>query len=98
MLVFLVAFIGHYALLQKYVLSCLCSCMCLRLCCENETSSTTSVSLLVHLIQEHKRRLEHVTDIQAHLRNHLANLPDLNELPSFTDGLAPLPSAHDLFS
>ncbi|XP_065185991.1 regulation of nuclear pre-mRNA domain-containing protein 1B-like [Sycon ciliatum] len=50
------------------------------------------------LHDEHQKRLHHVVEVHSHLEKHLANLPDLSQLPSFTDGLAPLPSAHDLFA
>lgn len=37
-------------------------------------------------------------DVQKEIKNHLNNLPDLTQLPDVTGGLAPLPSAGDLFN
>lgn len=36
--------------------------------------------------------------VQKEIRDHLSNLPDLTQLPDVTGGLAPLPSAGDLFN
>jgi hypothetical protein len=36
--------------------------------------------------------------VRKELRAHLDNLPDLSLLPDVTGGLAPLPSAGDLFA
>lgn len=57
------------------------------------------------LLEQAERRLEEFNDklqkvnaLRAELRSHLKNLPDLTQLPDVTGGLAPLPSAGDLFS
>lgn len=39
-----------------------------------------------------------VKEVQREIRSHLQNLPDLTQLPDVTGGLAPLPSAGDLFN
>lgn len=49
-------------------------------------------------LQEHRDKLQKVTRVRDELLSHLQNLPDLSQLPSVTCGLAPLPSAGDLFS
>lgn len=48
--------------------------------------------------QEYNKKLIKVKDVQKEIKNHLNNLPDLTQLPDVTGGLAPLPSAGDLFS
>ncbi|XP_048253429.1 regulation of nuclear pre-mRNA domain-containing protein 1B-like isoform X1 [Haliotis rufescens] len=47
---------------------------------------------------EYKGKLAKVTTVRQELKSHLQNLPDLTLLPDVTGGLAPLPSAGDLFS
>ncbi|RWS29366.1 Regulation of nuclear pre-mRNA domain-containing protein 1B-like protein [Leptotrombidium deliense] len=47
---------------------------------------------------EYKEKLRKITQVRTELKSHLQNLPDLSLLPSVTGGLAPLPSAGDLFS
>jgi regulator of Ty1 transposition protein 103 len=49
-------------------------------------------------INEYKDKLKRVTQVRSELKSHLQNLPDLSLLPSVTGGLAPLPSAGDLFN
>ncbi|CAN7992397.1 unnamed protein product [Ixodes hexagonus] len=49
-------------------------------------------------LEEHRDKLRKVTHVRDELKSHLQNLPDLTLLPSVTGGLAPLPSAGDLFS
>lgn len=49
-------------------------------------------------LEEYGRKLGKVKEVQKEIRNHLRNLPDLKQLPDATGGLAPLPSAGDLFS
>jgi len=49
-------------------------------------------------LSEFKEKLKKVTRVRNELKSHLQNLPDLSLLPSITGGLAPLPSAGDLFS
>lgn len=58
--------------------------------------STSSVP--VHVSQEYNAKLAKVKNVQKEIRNHLHNLPDLTQLPDVTGGLAPLPSAGDLFN
>jgi len=44
-------------------------------------------------------KLEKVNSIREDLRSHITSLPDLSQLPDVTTGgLAPLPSAGDLFT
>ena len=47
---------------------------------------------------EYKKRLEKVDAMYKELKSHVQSLPDFTLLPSITGGLAPLPSAGDLFS
>lgn len=49
-------------------------------------------------LQEYKQKLARVTQVRKELKSHIQSLPDLSLLPSVTGGLAPLPSAGDLFS
>ncbi|XP_033754411.1 regulation of nuclear pre-mRNA domain-containing protein 1B-like [Pecten maximus] len=49
-------------------------------------------------VEDYKSRLEKVTSVRLELSSHIQNLPDLTLLPDVTGGLAPLPSAGDLFS
>ncbi|XP_071496787.1 regulation of nuclear pre-mRNA domain-containing protein 1B-like [Diadema antillarum] len=49
-------------------------------------------------LEEYKDRLTRVTTVRKELTSHIQNLPDLSLLPDVTGGLAPLPSAGDLFS
>ncbi|KAE8747900.1 hypothetical protein FOCC_FOCC005513 [Frankliniella occidentalis] len=49
-------------------------------------------------LEEFDDKLQKVNGLRTELRNHLQNLPDLTQLPDVTGGLAPLPSAGDLFS
>lgn len=49
-------------------------------------------------LQEYNMKLQKVKDVQKEIRSHLHNLPDLTQLPDVTGGLAPLPSAGDLFN
>lgn len=48
--------------------------------------------------QEYNTKLQKVKEVQREIRGHLHNLPDLTQLPDVTGGLAPLPSAGDLFN
>lgn len=48
--------------------------------------------------QEYKQKLARVTHVRKELKSHIQSLPDLSLLPNVTGGLAPLPSAGDLFS
>ncbi|KAJ8041653.1 Regulation of nuclear pre-mRNA domain-containing protein 1A [Holothuria leucospilota] len=49
-------------------------------------------------LQEHEEKFKKVTTVRKELESHIQNLPDLTLLPDVTGGLAPLPSAGDLFS
>ncbi|XP_078410842.1 regulation of nuclear pre-mRNA domain-containing protein 1B-like [Cetorhinus maximus] len=49
-------------------------------------------------LAEYKQKLAQVTQVRKELKSHIQNLPDLSLLPNVTGGLAPLPSAGDLFS
>ncbi|XP_052059851.1 regulation of nuclear pre-mRNA domain-containing protein 1B-like isoform X3 [Mytilus californianus] len=49
-------------------------------------------------IEEYKKRLDKVTEVRVELESHIKNLPDFDLLPRLTGGLAPLPSAGDLFN
>ncbi|CDQ74610.1 unnamed protein product [Oncorhynchus mykiss] len=50
------------------------------------------------VLQEYKQKLARVTQVRKDLKSHIQSLPDLSLLPNVTGGLAPLPSAGDLFS
>ncbi|XP_064467042.1 regulation of nuclear pre-mRNA domain-containing protein 1B-like [Ornithodoros turicata] len=56
------------------------------------------MALAEQKLEEHRDKLCKVTQVRNELKSHLQNLPDLTLLPSVTGGLAPLPSAGDLFS
>ena len=56
------------------------------------------ISNIFTCLQEYKKKLQKVLAVQKEIRDHLSNLPDLTQLPDVTGGLAPLPSAGDLFS
>ncbi|EDO40524.1 predicted protein [Nematostella vectensis] len=49
-------------------------------------------------LEEFRGKLEKVTIVRKELKSHLDNLPDLSKLPDVDGGLAPLPSAGDLFA
>ncbi|XP_055531991.1 regulation of nuclear pre-mRNA domain-containing protein 1B [Wyeomyia smithii] len=49
-------------------------------------------------LHEYQAKLSKIKDVQREVRNHMHNLPDLTSLPDVTGGLAPLPSAGDLFN
>ena len=49
-------------------------------------------------LNEYRSRLEKVDVMHKELKSHVQSLPDLTLLPDVTGGLAPLPSAGDLFS
>lgn len=49
-------------------------------------------------IEDYNKKLKKIVGVQKEARNHLHNLPDLKQLPDVTGGLAPLPSAGDLFN
>jgi regulator of Ty1 transposition protein 103 len=49
-------------------------------------------------LQDYKEKLKKICTVRAEVKSHISNLPDLTQLPDVTGGLAPLPSAGDLFS
>ena len=49
-------------------------------------------------LSEYREKLARVSEVRKELKSHIQNLPDLRMLPSVTGGLAPLPSAGDLFN
>ena len=49
-------------------------------------------------LQEYKNKLDRVAVVRKELKAHIQSLPDLTMLPDVTGGLAPLPSAGDLFT
>ncbi|KAK7505635.1 hypothetical protein BaRGS_00002906 [Batillaria attramentaria] len=49
-------------------------------------------------LDDYKSKLARVSTVRQELLSHIQNLPDLTKLPDVTHGLAPLPSAGDLFS
>uniref|UniRef100_A0A1L8DHA9 Putative regulator of nuclear mrna n=1 Tax=Nyssomyia neivai TaxID=330878 RepID=A0A1L8DHA9_9DIPT len=49
-------------------------------------------------LEEYTKKVTKMKEVQKEIRNHLKNLPDLTALPDVTGGLAPLPSAGDLFN
>lgn len=49
-------------------------------------------------LHEYQSKLLKIKEVQREVRNHMHNLPDLTSLPDVTGGLAPLPSAGDLFN
>jgi len=49
-------------------------------------------------LQEYTEKLSKVYQVREELRSHIQSLPDLSQLPDVSAGLAPLPSAGDLFS
>lgn len=49
-------------------------------------------------LQDYKEKLKKVCAVRSEVKSHISNLPDLTQLPDVTGGLAPLPSAGDLFS
>ena len=48
--------------------------------------------------QEYTSKLQKIKEVEAEVKNHLENLPDIINLPDCTGGLAALPSAADLFN
>ncbi|GFN74349.1 regulation of nuclear pre-mRNA domain-containing protein 1b [Plakobranchus ocellatus] len=61
-------------------------------------SQQKQVSETEKSLKDMKSKLEHVNSVRQELMSHIKNLPDLTLLPDVTGGLAPLPSAGDLFS
>lgn len=48
-------------------------------------------------LERYRDKLDRVNAIKDDLQSHIQSLPDLTKLPDVTGGLAPLPSAGDLF-
>ncbi|XP_050306354.1 regulation of nuclear pre-mRNA domain-containing protein 1B [Anthonomus grandis grandis] len=48
-------------------------------------------------LEEYQESLSKVLTVRHELQSHIQNLPDLTQLPNVTHGLAPLPSAENLF-
>lgn len=65
---------------------------------ENLRDFSRLTLIFVCIKQEYSARLNKVRDVQKEISSHLHNLPDLTQLPDVTGGLAPLPSAGDLFN
>ncbi|BFZ19514.1 hypothetical protein BsWGS_22553 [Bradybaena similaris] len=61
-------------------------------------SQQSQVKVAEKNLQDYKDKLTRVTTVRHELVSHIQNLPDLTLLPDVTGGLAPLPSAGDLFS
>lgn len=49
-------------------------------------------------LEEYNEKLQKVYAVRSEIKSHLDSLPDVKQLPDVTRGLAPLPSAGDLFS
>jgi len=49
-------------------------------------------------LEVYRDKLDKINSVKDELKSHIAALPDLSQLPNVTDGLAPLPSAGDLFT
>jgi len=49
-------------------------------------------------LELYRDKLDKVNAIREDLKSHIQSLPDLTKLPDVTGGLAPLPSAGDLFT
>lgn len=61
-------------------------------------SQQKQVSETEKSLEDMKAKLDRVNSVRQELLSHIKNLPDLTLLPDVTGGLAPLPSAGDLFS
>ncbi|XP_059053904.1 regulation of nuclear pre-mRNA domain-containing protein 1B [Achroia grisella] len=49
-------------------------------------------------LEEYNIKLQKIYAVKSEVKSHIDNLPDVSQLPDVTGGLAPLPSAGDLFS
>ncbi|XP_075978493.1 regulation of nuclear pre-mRNA domain-containing protein 1B [Anticarsia gemmatalis] len=49
-------------------------------------------------LEEYNIKLQKIYAVKAEVKSHIDKLPDVSRLPDVTGGLAPLPSAGDLFS
>jgi len=61
--------------------------------CQKETLNQSQKKL-----EDCQQKLQKVNQVRSELKSHIQNLPDLTLLPDVTGGLAPLPSAGDLFN
>ncbi|GBP24010.1 Regulation of nuclear pre-mRNA domain-containing protein 1B [Eumeta japonica] len=48
-------------------------------------------------LEEYNIKLQKIYAVKSEVKSHIENLPDVSRLPDVTGGLAPLPSAGDLF-
>lgn len=64
----------------------------------HEEKINIQLFLFNFFFQEYKSKQEKVQLVRQELKAHLENLPDLTKLPDLEGGLAPLPSAGDLFA
>ncbi|XP_075898130.1 regulation of nuclear pre-mRNA domain-containing protein 1B [Nelusetta ayraudi] len=69
-----------------------------RMLTEYISSQREALSEREKKLEEYKQKLARVTQVRKELKSHIQSLPDLSLLPNVTGGLAPLPSAGDLFS
>ncbi|XP_071399345.1 regulation of nuclear pre-mRNA domain-containing protein 1B isoform X3 [Centroberyx affinis] len=69
-----------------------------RMLTEYISSQKEALSEREKKLEEYKQKLARVTQVRKELKSHIQSLPDLSLLPNVTGGLAPLPSAGDLFS
>ncbi|XP_069608377.1 regulation of nuclear pre-mRNA domain-containing protein 1B isoform X1 [Ranitomeya imitator] len=69
-----------------------------RMLLEYTQSQKEALSNKEKKLEEYKQKLARVTQVRKELKSHIQSLPDLSLLPNVTGGLAPLPSAGDLFS
>eukprot|EP00795_Rhopilema_esculentum_P001231 gene1231-15601_t len=65
---------------------------------EYTTYQKYMLALTEDRLEESRKKLARVTQVRKGLESHLHNLPDLTKLPDPNAGLAPLPSAGDLFA
>uniref|UniRef100_A0A2A4K6Y7 CID domain-containing protein n=1 Tax=Heliothis virescens TaxID=7102 RepID=A0A2A4K6Y7_HELVI len=49
-------------------------------------------------LEEYNIKLQKIYAVKSEVKSHIESLPDVSRLPDVTGGLAPLPSAGDLFS
>lgn len=65
---------------------------------DDSISVCSEIKPIASLLQEYTEKLQKVYVVRQEVKSHIQNLPDLTQLPDVTGGLAPLPSAGDLFS
>jgi regulator of Ty1 transposition protein 103 len=61
-------------------------------------AQTDLLSQAEHRLEEHQAHLKIMYKKVEDLKAHVSSMPDFSKLPTVTDGLAPLPSAGDLFN